>query len=168
MTNQLTGANYSNQNNETYTYDPNGNRTNPGYTTALDNRLQTDGVNNFTYDHEGNLITKTAIASGEVTTYTWDYRNRLTNVRVNDRTGRLTRSDSFVYDALDRRIAKIVDPDGADFFPAFTEHFIYQGDNLHLVFDHRGNLIPIGFKFVIDYSAGGRGQGAGGSGERKV
>ena len=69
-----------------------------------------------------------------------DYRNRLTNVRVNDRTGRLTRSDSFVYDALDRRIAKTVDPDGADFLPAFTEHFIYQGDNLHLVFDDRGNL----------------------------
>jgi YD repeat-containing protein len=82
-TDQLTGVDHSFQPDETYTYDANGNRTNPGYVTGANNRLLSDGKFNYEYDGEGNVIKQTDILTGEVTQYTWDYRNRLTNVTRN-------------------------------------------------------------------------------------
>ncbi|MGF1486956.1 MAG: RHS repeat-associated core domain-containing protein [Prochloraceae cyanobacterium] len=139
-TDQLIDATHTNQTNESYSYDQNGNRTNIGYSTGADNRLQTDGINTYTYDNEGNILTQTAILTGEVTTYTWDYRNRLTNVVVTDAAGTVIRTVDYAYDTLDRRLAKTVDLDGAGLQTATTQRFIYQGDNIHLVFDGAGNL----------------------------
>ena len=45
-----------------------------------DNRLLSDGLFNYEYDAEGNRIKRTNIATGYVTEYTWDLRNRLTQV----------------------------------------------------------------------------------------
>ncbi len=87
-TNQLTGANHTTQANEAYSYDANGNRTNSGYGTGTDNRLLTDGVYNYSYDDdEGNRTKRTEIATGKVTEYNWDYRNRLTSVVFKDAGG---------------------------------------------------------------------------------
>jgi YD repeat-containing protein len=72
----------STQPDEAYSYDANGNRTNAGYQTGTNNRLLSDGVYNYTYDNEGNRTRRTNIATGEVTEYTWDYRNRLTRVVI--------------------------------------------------------------------------------------
>ena len=74
---QLTSATHSYQSNETYTFDNNGNRTMSGYQTGTDNRLTNDGTYSYTYDAEGNRLTRTKTATGEVTEYTWDYHNRL-------------------------------------------------------------------------------------------
>jgi YD repeat-containing protein len=49
-TDQLTAATQTFQPNETYSYDANGNRTNPGYQTSPNNRLQSDGTFTYSYD----------------------------------------------------------------------------------------------------------------------
>jgi YD repeat-containing protein len=69
---------------ESYAYDANGNRlTSSWVSTSADgthNRQQSDGTHNFTYDNEGNRISRTQISNGYFTQYVWDYRNRLTQV----------------------------------------------------------------------------------------
>ncbi len=102
---------------EYYRYTPNGNRTEShlhgtGYVTGADNRLLSDGTNDYEYDNEGNLIRKTNTVTGEVTEYTWDYRNRLTAVVHKDGQGNMLWSETYVYDAFNRRIAFYEDPDG--------------------------------------------------------
>ncbi len=66
---QLTSATHSYQSNEAYTFDNNGNRTMSGYQTGSDNRLTNDGTYRYTYDAEGNRLTRTKTATGEVTEY---------------------------------------------------------------------------------------------------
>ncbi len=102
---------------EYYRYTPNGNRTEShlhgtGYVTGADNRLLSDGTNDYEYDNEGNLIRKTNTVTGEVTEYTWDYRNRLTAVVHKDGQGNVLWTETYVYDAFNRRIAFYEDPDG--------------------------------------------------------
>jgi YD repeat-containing protein len=83
-TGQLTGVDHQSLDDESYAYDENGNRTGTGYVTATDNRLESDGTYTYDYDAEGNLVskTKTNVTGNEVkyTTYSWDYRNRLTEI----------------------------------------------------------------------------------------
>ena len=119
---QLTEADHSFQDDETYSYDENGNRTNDGYATETNNRLQSDGVYNYEYDNEGNLIRKTDIATGEETVYTWDYRNRLVKVEMPSQTV------EYGYDVLDRRISKTVG--------GVTTGFVYDGDDVLLEFEN--------------------------------
>ncbi len=102
---------------EYYRYTPNGNRTEShlhgtGYVTGADNRLLSDGTNDYEYDNEGNLIRKTNTVTGEVTEYSWDYRNRLTVVVHKDGQGNVLWTETYVYDAFNRRIAFYEDPDG--------------------------------------------------------
>jgi RHS repeat-associated protein/uncharacterized repeat protein (TIGR01451 family) len=63
------------------------------------NRLMQDGSATYTYDAEGNQITRTDRATGGVTRYTWDAEHQLTGVRFPDGS-----SESFRYDPLGRRI----------------------------------------------------------------
>lgn len=140
-TDQLTGATYSGQTNETYGYDLNGNRTNAGYQTTANNQLQTDGTYNYSYDDEGNLTRRTTIATNETTEYTWDYRNRLTQVTVKNASNAIIKQINFTYDALNRRIEKKVDPDGSGPNPATIERFVYDRDHIKLVFNGSNKLI---------------------------
>ncbi|MFN9369101.1 MAG: RHS repeat-associated core domain-containing protein, partial [Planctomycetia bacterium] len=48
--------------NETFTFAANGNRNNGGYATDRDNRLATDPAYVYTYDAEGNRVSRTALA----------------------------------------------------------------------------------------------------------
>jgi RHS repeat-associated protein len=83
---------------ESYTYDANGNRTGTGYSTTVMNETATSpGVITYTYDSAGNTIS--ANSGGTFTTYTYDYRNRLTGVKQGG-----TVIATYVYDALDRSI----------------------------------------------------------------
>ncbi|MBW4497542.1 MAG: hypothetical protein KME26_31650 [Oscillatoria princeps RMCB-10] len=139
---QLTGANHSNSNNpdESYSYDGNGNRVSSsvngsGYVTGVNNRLQKDGIYNYQYDDEGNLIRRTEIATGKVREFEWDYRNRLVGVVDKDAANAVIQQVAFTYDAMDRRIAKSVN--GA------VTHFVYDGDNVLLDFvDSDGTAGP--------------------------
>jgi RHS repeat-associated protein len=101
---ELTGV--SGAHNESYSYDANGNRTMTGYSTGTGNELSSDGVYNYTYDNEGNLLTETRISDGQVTTNTWDYENRLTEVVVKTSGGTVLQDDKFTFDVEGRRIGK--------------------------------------------------------------
>ncbi len=80
FTSQLTGADHSGLGDEAYSYDANGNRTMAGYSTGLNNLLQSDGTFSYVYDAEGNRIRKREIATGVYWAYTYDHRNRLVTV----------------------------------------------------------------------------------------
>jgi RHS repeat-associated protein len=131
---QLTSATYTYQSAENYAYDRNGNRTQAGnstYTTTIPNRVQSDGVFSYTYDDEGNR--RTRVAGSDVTTYTWDYRNRLVREQ---RSGGLTTYDvAYTYDIFDRRIAKTAN--------SVTTQYVYDGDQIALIFNGTGSTAPL-------------------------
>jgi len=128
---QLTSVTHTNGSfaNESFGYDANGNRNSSGYSTGADNELSTDGTYNYSYDDEGNLVTKTQISSGNQTLYIWDFRNRLTEV---DQVAGGVRSvvAAYTYDALDRRIG--VTEGGA------TTRTLYDGTQPVLDFNGSG------------------------------
>ncbi len=113
-----------------YTYDANGNRiskTNGSasvqetpFTAIYDmaNRMTnltltgTGETFTLTYDDNGNLVQKQGAASG-TTTYTWDSRNRITQITGPSLTA------TFGYDALGRRVAKTVNGN--------TIQYVYDG-----------------------------------------
>jgi RHS repeat-associated protein len=103
--NQLTGVTHSNSSfaNESFSYDSNGNRTMTGYTTGTGNELTSDGTYDYTYDANGNMITKTDIATGDELIYTYDFRNRLVEV---DQVvgGDESTLATYGYDLLNRRV----------------------------------------------------------------
>lgn len=145
---QLTAASYSAApgRNESYTYDPAGNRLSSGgqsIQTDPGNRLKNDGVFKYAYDDEGNLIQRTEIATGKVRAFQWDYRNRLTAVIDRDASGTAVARTDYTYDAFDRRIAKAVDANLQDPVPAATTQFIYDQTNVLLEFtDADGSAGP--------------------------
>jgi RHS repeat-associated protein len=105
---------------ESYSYDPVGNRTASlgvsSYTNNSSNELTaTPGVT-YTYDSNGNTLTKTD--STGTTSYTWDFENRLTSLTLPGAGGTVT----FKYDPMGRRIEKSSS--------AATSVFAYDGDNL--------------------------------------
>jgi RHS repeat-associated protein len=137
---QLTDADHSAQTDEGYLYDANGNRT-AGTVIGPNNQLLSDGTYNYIYDLEGNLITKTEFATGEVTEFTYDYRGRLTRVERRDAGGTILNAAEYTYDVFGRRIAKTVDSDGAGPQAAETTRFVYDGDHAWADFDENGNAI---------------------------
>lgn len=137
--NELTGADYSYQKNETYSYDATGNRT--SNTTGDHNRLLSDGIYNYEYDNEGNRTRRVDIVTDEVTDYIWDHRNRLTAIVTTSSDGTVIKKVIYTYDAYDRRVAKVVDADGEGAVAPIEERFVYDGDHIALVFDGDGNQI---------------------------
>jgi RHS repeat-associated protein len=105
---------------ESYSYDAAGNRTASlgvsSYTTNASNELTATSNASYTYDGNGNTLTKTM--GPNTTTYAWDYDNRLTTVTLPGSGGTVT----FKYDPLGRRIYKSSS--------TATSVFAYDGDNL--------------------------------------
>jgi RHS repeat-associated protein len=105
---------------ESFAYDPVGNRTGSHLASSqihdAANRLLEDSNFTYTYDENGNLTAKTSRATGEVTTYTYDAENQL--IRV-DRPGTVA---EYRYDALGRRIAKIVN--------GVSTRFVYDNEDM--------------------------------------
>ncbi|WP_419193218.1 RHS repeat domain-containing protein [Kolteria novifilia] len=128
---QLTAADHVDaiQSDESYVYDANGNRldshrTPTDYDTGPNNQLLDDGVYTYAYDDEGNRTSRTEIATGEVTEYTWDHRNRLTRVISKDDQDAIIQDVLYAYDIANRRIAKEIDWDGAGTGSEETERYI--------------------------------------------
>ena len=134
---ELVSTDHSYQDDEAYDYDATGNRTN--YVTGDHNLILDDGTYTYAYDNEGNRTRRVATATGEVTEYTWDHRNRLTAVVTTASNGTVIKEAAYTYDAYDRRIAKIVDADGEGGEASTEERFVYDGDHIALVFDGEGN-----------------------------
>ena len=118
---QLTQVTQGGTTKESYSYDPVGNRTASlgvsSYTTNSSNELTATSNASYTYDYNGNTLTK--VVSSNTTTYAWDYENRLTSVTLPSSGGTVT----FKYDPLGRRIYKSLSTGG-------TSVFAYDGDNL--------------------------------------
>jgi YD repeat-containing protein len=81
----------------------------------------------YTYDSNGNTKTKTD-ASG-ITTYTWDYENRLKSVTLAGSGGTV----SFRYDPFGRRIQKASSSE--------TTNYLYDGPNALEEVDSGGNVL---------------------------
>lgn len=92
----------------TYSYDPNGNRTNAGYVTGRDNQLLSDGTFNYTYDAEGNELTKTAIATGDRWTYGYDNLNHLVSAVETAADSTVEVQATYKYDVFGNRLEKDV------------------------------------------------------------
>jgi hypothetical protein len=75
---------------------------------AFCNELIGDGTYTYAYDAEGNQISKTRLSDNEQWTFTWDYRNRMTQAVEKTQAGVTVTNDQFTYDAEDRRIGKSV------------------------------------------------------------
>ncbi|CAN1210287.1 hypothetical protein TUMEXPCC7403_08840 [Tumidithrix helvetica PCC 7403] len=75
-----------------------------------------------------------------MTSYVWDYRNRLTGVDTKTSGGVLTKSVTYTYDMFDRRIAKSVDFDGSGAGLAVVERYVYDRDHIMLVLSGLGIL----------------------------
>jgi RHS repeat-associated protein len=118
-------------NSEAYTYDANGNRTNNGYSTGVNNQLLNDGTYSYEYDKEGNRTKRTKIVGGAVDNYTWDYRNRLTGVISQDASGVVTQTVSYEYDVDNQRVSKTVG--------GVVEKYVIDRDQIAYVTDGSGN-----------------------------
>jgi RHS repeat-associated protein len=128
---QLTGA--TGAHNETYTYDKEGNRTMTGYSTGTGNRLTADGTYTYAYDNDGNMTGRTRNSDGQVTTFTWDFRNRLTEVLIKTSGGTTVQDDKFTYDIENRRIGKNTLSGGQSWT-------IYSGQNPLADFNNSGAI----------------------------
>jgi YD repeat-containing protein len=138
---QLTAADRSgSSNDESYQYDENGNRetaNGASYTTGLNNQLTSDGVFTYTYDAEGNRLTRTRVstdpAADWLTEYEWDHRNRLVKVSFHDEEETLTKQVRYTYDMYGRRIGKAIDEDG-DSDVDYSEAYVYDETDIVLDF----------------------------------
>jgi len=96
---ELTGVKENGTPVGTYTYDLNGNRTGTGYSTGTDNEQTASPGYTYTYDNAGNMTSATNTSTEVTTTYTYDYRNRLTEVTTGG-----TVMATYTYNALNQRI----------------------------------------------------------------
>jgi RHS repeat-associated protein len=135
VTNQLTAADHASQPDESYSFDLNGNRTMAGYSVGSNNRLLSDGVNNYTYDNEGNRISRTNISTGEQTLYEWDHRNRLVKVTEKDEMGSVVATTENTYDAFDHWIRRSFDEDGPGGNSPEDTFFVYDENQSVLEFE---------------------------------
>jgi RHS repeat-associated protein len=101
--NELTSAFKNGTQAESYSYDLNGNRTGSGYSTTIMNETATSPGTTYTYDTAGNMLTSKT--GSTITTYTYDYHNRLTEVTTGG-----TIVATYTYNALNQRIG--VDDNG--------------------------------------------------------
>jgi RHS repeat-associated protein len=116
---------------ESYSYDAVGNRLSSlgmsPYVYNSSNELTSTPSATFTYDSNGNTLTKTD--SSGTTTYNWDFENRLTLV-VLPGTGETA---TFMYDPSGRRIQK--NSSGG------TTNYLYDGSNSIAEVDTAGTLL---------------------------
>jgi RHS repeat-associated protein len=117
---RLTSASYPATGNESYAYDPVGNRTSSQRSASYGyqpfNRLTNTDTAGYLYDNNGNMISKSDGAG--TTQFQWDFENRLTQV-VTPSAGSVT----YKYDALGRRIQSTPST-------GVLTNFTYDGDDV--------------------------------------
>jgi RHS repeat-associated protein len=116
---------------ESYAYDPVGNRTSSlgvsPYSYNNANELTSTSAATYTYDNNGNMISKTD--STGTTTYGWDFENRLGSVALPGNGGTV----NFKYDSFGRRIYKSSSTG--------VSIFTYDGDNVVETVNSSGGVV---------------------------
>jgi RHS repeat-associated protein len=125
--NQLKSVDNSNRADEAYNFNALGIRNNWSTVTGDSRQILNDGKYEYKYDDEGNLTRKEELATGKITTYEWDYRNRLSKVIS------VGQQVQYQYDAEDRRIGKAIDG-------VTKEKYIYDGQDIALVVNTAGTI----------------------------
>ena len=121
-TDRLTSASYNNltQRPESYAYDSVGNRTSSQLSASYGyqpfNRLTNTTTASYSYDTNGNLISRTD--SSGTTQYSWDFESRLKQVSLPN--GKFV---TYKYDALGRRIQRAPNS-------GVSTNFIYDGQDV--------------------------------------
>ena len=135
---ELTGVTQGANTTESYTYDPVGNRLSSlgvsPYSVNVSNELTSTPSTSYTYDNNGNMLTK--IDTTGTTTYAWDFENRLTSVTLPGTGGTV----SFKYDPFGRRIQKSFTT-GANPPTTTTTTYVYDADNLIEQVDLNGAVL---------------------------
>ena len=116
---------------ESYSYDAVGNRLSSlgvsPYAYNTSNELTSKPSVTFTYDRDGNTLTK--VDSTGTTTYNWDFENRLSSVVLPGSGGTV----SFKYDPYGRRVQKTSS--------AATTNYVYDGANTLEEVDGSGSVV---------------------------
>ena len=139
VTNQLTSATRpTGTGSESFTYDIIGNRLRKGDETEdssfnVNNQLTNDKKYSYSYDKNGNLLTRTNLTTNAVREYQWDYENRLIKVleKVSSE-GAVTKTIVYRYDPFGRRIQKDVD--------GVVTKYVYDRNSIFLEFDKDNEL----------------------------
>jgi RHS repeat-associated protein len=128
---RLSSADHPVQADEAYTYDKVGNRKTSAqfsnWSFDANNRLLSYNGTTFTYDQNGNTLSKTKDA--QTTSYTYDFENRLIAGTVP--AGGL--SLSYSYDPFGKRLSKTVD--------GVTKFYLYDNEDIIAEYDQDGSLI---------------------------
>jgi RHS repeat-associated protein len=131
---QLTSVTHTNTllANESFAYDANGNETGTGYTTTTGNEQTASPGYTYTYDANGNMITMKQTSTGNVWTYSYDFRNRMTGAVEKTSGGTVLAQVTYTYDALDNRIGR--DENGTQTWT------LYDGSDPVMDFSSTGSL----------------------------
>ena len=131
---QLLSATQGANTTESYTYDTVGNRLSSlglsPYNYNTSNELTSTPNATYGYDLNGNAVTKND--STGITTYAWDFENRLTSVVLPGGAGTV----GFKYDPFGHRIQKSFTQNGT----TTTTNFVYDGSNLLEEVDQNGSV----------------------------
>src|SRR5215472_917205 len=132
---QLTQATQGSTTTESYSYDGVGNRLSSlgvsSYSYNSSNELTSDSAASFTYDNNGNTLSKTD--STGTRNYTWDFENRLASVVLPGSGGNVT----LKYDPFGRRIQKSFTQNST----TTTTNYVYDGANVIEELDGSGNKL---------------------------
>ncbi len=128
----LGGSNYS----QSWSYDANGNRDMTGYVTGTGNQLLNDGSNTYTYDKNGNTLTKTNTASGDVWYYTWNYKNQMSSAVEKTSSGTVLQNEQYTYDVEGRLIG--VNVNGVQ-----QRWTVFDGSNPYMDFNGAGTAVTM-------------------------
>src|SRR5579862_7085009 len=104
------------------------------YATTTGNEMITDAAGEtFSYAHNGNLTQKTDPATSTTWTYSWDYRNRLTQI-VETSGSTTIATETFTYDVFNNLIH------ATDGVSAHEHWTVFDGKNPYMDFNGSGTL----------------------------
>jgi RHS repeat-associated protein len=99
------------------------------------NQLLEDDTYIYSYDRNGNTISKTNKVTGEYTRYYWNAENQMTKLEKYAQAGDTTPTStvSYIYDGLGRRMAKNVD--------GVATKYLYDNEDILLEMDETDNIL---------------------------